>query len=356
MSVIIKNTYEGTTDQLPEDWHLKLVIALSHDTVTIEGNRFLSDVVLDSDYGIEWEDFLNKPIADAKFTIQVTPFNATNSNCQTCDEITQVELVDDTTEDIFEEGETYDYPTAVIDNDSICCFPFEIEVVSFNTLYFSDVSITSAGILTFTVLPSVPTISNVLITTYRVTCGNGGYDEANIYGNIEGTSTECVAPQNLEAELSDTDGAIATISWDAVLPTPTGYNWWLYQADDIYTVVQSGSVTANFVELTGLTPGESYVFAVQTDCGAGTSSIITIEFTTPVTGTESCGKFNVIYNDFGGVARFSFMNCSGTISNSIFPVGPNNQYHCMLMNPDTLEPIFFASDNGNVSYEYFEPC
>lgn len=355
MSVIIKNTYEGTTDQLPEDWHRKLVIALSHDTVTIEGNRFLSDVVLDSDYGIEWEDFLNKPIADAKFTIQVTPFNATNSNCQTCDEITQVELVDDTTEDIFEEGETYDYPTAVIDNDSICCFPFEIEVVSFNTLYFSDVSITDAGILTFTVLPSVPTISNVLIATYRVTCGNGGYDEANIYGNIEGTSAECVAPQELVVTYDESDGTVATVDWDGVLPTPVGYIWSLYLASDIYTPVQTGSEAGLSVYLTGLTEGEDYIFALQTDCGGDLSPITFVEFTTPVTDAENCGSFLVSFSPLdGGIANYSYMDCSGAIVNLTVTTFDSRNI-CMLMN-EVNEPIFFATDSADVIINYQYLC
>lgn len=42
LSVIIRNTFEGSTDQLPEDWHRKLVVAMSHDEITIENERLMS--------------------------------------------------------------------------------------------------------------------------------------------------------------------------------------------------------------------------------------------------------------------------------------------------------------------------
>src|SRR6187549_2999416 len=110
LSVVIRNTYEGKTDQLPEDWHRKLVIALAHDEVSIENERLLSNVTLNGDYGIDWQDFLQYPIAQANFQVQVTPFNATNSNCQTCEEMSQVVCVDDTTDEVWEEGSTNQFP------------------------------------------------------------------------------------------------------------------------------------------------------------------------------------------------------------------------------------------------------
>ena len=222
LSAVISNTYEGKTDLLPKEWHQRLVIALSHDVVNIESDRLMTEVVLDSEYEIDWNEFLDFPIAQAGFTIQVTPFNASNTNCQTCDEISQLDLVDDITADVFDEGTTNEFPFSVLLNDNICCYPFEVEISSFNTNYFSAVSINAAGIVTFTLLPSVPTIASVLLATYRVTCPNGAYDEANIYVGIEGTSTECVAPQDLVVTLDPVDGTIATVDWNGVLPAPAG--------------------------------------------------------------------------------------------------------------------------------------
>ncbi len=213
LSVIIRNTYEGKTDQLPEDWHRKLVIAMAHDEVTIENERLMSNVVLDGDYSIDHQEFLNYPIAQATFSVQVTPFDATNSNCQTCDEMTQLNLVDDTTDETWAEGTTHDFPDVVTDNDAICCNPFEITLVTYNTNYFENVSISAGGVLTATVKDPVPSIENVFIATYRVTCPDGSYDEANIYGNISGTSPECPPwIQNIETEVESSTSV--TMSWE----------------------------------------------------------------------------------------------------------------------------------------------
>jgi hypothetical protein len=179
-SIIIRNTYEGKTDHFPEDWHRKLVIAMAHDTVTVEGERLLSDVVLYGDYGIEWQEFLNNPIAQANFKVQVTPFDATNSNCQTCDEMSQISLVDDYTDEVWDEGTTHDFPDVLTDNDSICCSPYTVSLLYFNPLFFTDVSISAAGVLTATVINPAPVVNDVLIATYRVTCADGSYDYADV--------------------------------------------------------------------------------------------------------------------------------------------------------------------------------
>ena len=355
LSASVSNTYEGKTDLIPKEWHQRLAIALSHDVVNIESDRLLTEVVLDSEYGINWNEFLDFPIAQANFTIQVTPFNATNSNCQTCDEIAQLSLVDDTTATVYNEGTTNEFPFSVLLNDNICCYPFTLEIVSFNTDYFSAVSITDAGIVTFTLVASVPTIANVLLATYRVTCPNGAYDEADIYVGIAGTSTECIAPQNVIAELPPTDGTVATIVWDPVLPTPTGYIWVLYLASDIYTPVDSGSTTDNFVNITGLTVGEDYVFTVQTDCGAyDLSDVSSVEFTSTETPSELCGNFQVSYApiDGGEITNISYMDCTGAVQNFVV-VSFMAIEICMLINSGETTPVFFATDSAsevNVTY------
>lgn len=349
ISVIVKNTYEGTTDQLPEDWHRKLVIALSHDNVKIEGNRFLSDVVLDSDYGIEWEDFLSKPIADAKFTIQVTPFNNSNSNCQTCDEIAQLALVDDTTATVYSEGTTNNFPFNILLNDSICCNPFVVSISSFNTAYFSAVSVTQLGVATFTVKPLVPDIAKTLLATYRVTCPNGAYDEANIYVGIEGTSTVCVAPEELVFD----SGAI---DWNGTIPAPAGgYDWYLYNANDIYTVIASGNTAGLSVNISAfIVPGQPYVATVNANCGGGNlSTSIMVEFSTPAPGT--CGAFTIThlppeYED----ANYTYMDCKGDIINRVFNL-TGNQFICMMMDASNV-PVFFTTTSTYISYTYTGSC
>jgi len=358
LSAVISNTYEGKTDDIPKEWHQKLVIALSHDTVNIESDRLLTEVVLDSEYEIGWQDFLDWPIAKSTFKVQVTPFNASNTNCQTCDEITQLELVDDTTADVFDEGTTNEFPFSVLDNDGICCYPFVISISSYNTTYFSSVTIADDGTVTFTVNDEVPNLANVLLATYRVTCPNGAYDEADIFVGIQGTSSECIAPANVVAELPPSDGSIATIIWDPVLPTPAGYTWVLYAADDIYTPIDSGTTTDNFVNLTGLTPGDAYVFTVQTDCGAyDFSEVSQLYFTTPNIDINNCGDFTVthINSETPQVSYYSYMDCVGDIHNES-TTGATQVNHCMMMNPDTLEPTFFTTTSTYISITYIGIC
>src|SRR5688572_11990655 len=81
LSVVIRKVYEGQTDSLPEKLHERLKIALRHDSVIIEGDKYVGAITQEGSYDIEWIDFLSKPIAQAKFKANVTPFNASNSNC-----------------------------------------------------------------------------------------------------------------------------------------------------------------------------------------------------------------------------------------------------------------------------------
>lgn len=358
LSAIVRNTYEGITDQLPEDWHRKLTIALTHDEVTIEDSRLLTDVVLDGEYEINWEDFLNKPIAGAGFKIQVTPFNASNTNCQTCEEIAQVSLIDDYTDEIWDEGTTHEFPDLITANDSICCFPFEIELMSFNTDYFDSVTISEDGVLTATVKASVPDVDNVLIATYRVTCENGGYDEANVYGNIQGTSTECPAPTGLLVVLTPTDGTIASLLWD-VPPSPAGgFDYELFLASDPVTPIQSGNTSADHVDLTGLTSGESYIFSLVAVCGAyDESTPVTTTFDTASRPADACGSFIVTYlpDVSEGIQSFSYMDCLGDIQNYVF-VGAGNVTKCMLITPGAETPIFFAASTADITLNYLELC
>ncbi len=84
----------------------------------------------EGDYQIEWPDFLTYPLGQATFKANVTPFNATNSNCTTCDEFTQVVTEDD---DIGTISEGASESVAVLDNDAICCYPVTLTIVSINS-------------------------------------------------------------------------------------------------------------------------------------------------------------------------------------------------------------------------------
>lgn len=357
LSAVIRNTYQGKTDHLPEDWHRKLVIALAHDSVTIEDNRFLSDVVIDGDYNIDWQDFLNNPLAQAGFTIQVTPFDATNSNCQTCEEIAQVELVDDYTDEIWEEGTTNEYPDLITANDTICCYPFEIEIVSFNTLYFDSVTVDQDGVLTAIVKDSVPILNDVLIATYRVTCENGGYDEANVYGNLNGTSTECVPVTDVSV-VKNGDGAY-TVSWVEPSPAPAGgYNYNLYLTTDLFTPIETGNTSGNSVAFTGLESGESYTVVIESACGGyDVSTPTTLPFTVDIFGEITCYSYQVNFFNVPGInTSFSYLNCEGTVINYQTGYGTGQVTLCMLTNPGETTPIFFAASSNDIVFTQLGLC
>lgn len=354
-SVVVRNTYNGKTDQLPEDWHRKLVIALSHDTISIENERLLSDVVLDSEYNIAWEDFLQKPTAPATFVVEVTPFNATNSNCQTCEEMSQVSLVDDTTAEVWDEGTTHEFPDVLTDNDTICCYPYTIELVTYNTQFFDSVTISSSGVLTATVINPAPPMSNVLIARYRVTCASGQYDEADVYGNIDGTDTDfCYEPIGplSKTELSATS---VLIDWDTVAPPPASWNWELYLTSDLGTPIDSGTVAISEVTLTGLSSFVSYTIFVISDCGAyNLSQPASLEF--EITGFPSgtCGNFSVESID-GDPAFISYMDCAGDIVNYNFTYAQTIQ-RCMLIVSGGTTPVYFVSSSPLVTINYIGLC
>lgn len=360
-SIVIRNTYEGKTDQLPEDWHRKLVIALAHDTVTIENERLMNNVVLDGDYQIEWQDFMQYPLAQANLKVQVTPFDATNSNCQTCEELSQVTLVEDTTTDIWVEGTTNEFPDVLTDNDSICCYPFTITLVTFNTLYFTSVTIDANGVLTATVIDPAPIISDVWIATYRVTCATGQYDEADVYGNITGSDVSfCypVVPDSLVYTAVNSTSAL--ISWDPYAPPPPAWNWELFETSDLGTVIQSGSVSFPDLEqlLTGLTAGISYTFSIVSECGAyDTSTPDTIEFTITSFAAETCGEFTVTYLPDVDAApqSISYMDCAGEIQNQTFNVATETNI-CMLIIADAEEPLYFVASSADISINYVGLC
>lgn len=359
LSMVIRNTFEGKTDQLPEAWHRKLVIAMAHDTVNVENERLLSDVVLDGDYSIEWQDFLNYPVAQATFNVQVTPFSATNSNCQTCEEMTQLNLVDDSTTDVWVEGTTNIFPDVLTDNDSICCRPFTLSLVWFNPLYFTSVTLDNAGVLTATVIDPCPVINDVWIAKYRVTCPDGSYDEANVYGNITGSDVSFCYPPVGPLVYSAVSSTEANISWDVTLPGPScGWNWELYLTADLGTIIQSGNTGAPAVNITGLTAGVSYTVVVVSDCCAyDYSTPLDLEFTITSFAAESCGEFTVTYlpNVDDAPQSISYMNCAGEIVNRTFTVAELATI-CMLIYPDGTTPVYFVASSVDISINYNGLC
>lgn len=317
MSVVVRKTLEGETDWMPEQWHEKLKIALAHDEVNIEGDKYNTNVSQDGDYEIEWTDFLDYPTAKAKFKVQVTPFSATNNNCMTCEEATQLNLVDDTIyanvyEDSLQEGE--EYTIDVKDNDRICCYPATFSITSFNSTYLDSAEIDQNGILTIVVKSELAAANNILLVTYRVACPNGSYDEADVYGTIEGTIEGCASPTNVV--LSALTPTTAAVSWDEANPVPNSYEWQLFEMQTPGTPVDSGTsaIGGVFPSLTGLDDGTDFGFYVRSVCDSGNSAWVEILFTTPVFG-DTCGRYRVRYDDSTGIstnyADITYIDCNG---------------------------------------------
>lgn len=351
---IISKTYQGVTDQLPDFLHQRILVALTHDEVNIESDKFVGQIVKQGGYQIEWQNFLNYPLGVAEFTARVTPFNASNFNCATCNEYSQIDLENDSFYADLEEGETASL--SVFDNDSICCNPFTAEITYWNSGYLAAIPTIDeeTGEVTVTVKNPVSTGSNILIAKYRVTCENGQYDEANIYANINGSIETCEPVGTISSDaIFETE---ATIEWVASGSAVNQYNWALYLASDITTPVQTGSTTSLFVNLTGLTPGTNYTFAVTVDClyNENDSTTETFDFSTQtVSGEGSCGVFTFYNDGFPSPASVpvSYFDCNGLLQHE--NVG-TNLTRCLLMNSPG-NPTYLVIHPGG-SWEYLGLC
>lgn len=357
LSAVVRKVYEGETSWLPEAIHERLKIALMHDDVTIEGYRYLGGVSVEGEYDIDWQRYLDYPIAKAEFKVQVTPFNYSNDNCQTCDEATQLSLEDDTITgpyEVLEEGQEYQYN--VFANDSICCSPVTAEIVTINSTYVDSATIdATSGIVTITMKATTPSATLANLLTYRVTCPNGGYDDADVFANVNGSEEVCEAPTNLQ--IVSTSETEAEISWDAVIDA-TEYDWQLFLASDLFNPVQTGSEATNSETLTGLTPGTDYVFYIQTDCGDGdTSAFSNIPFTTEGEAEEGCGQYEVCNGPFDPEVEGSqtitvtYINCAGDLANTILVANQCKLICALETSPGNPVSIINAD-----SVTYIGPC
>lgn len=357
LSAIIRKVFEGETDNLPKEIHERLIIALSHDDVTIEGRYLSTGVSMESDYDIDWNKYLDFPLAKAAFKVQVTPFNYSNDNCQTCDEATQLSLVDDTITGPYEaldEGQEYTYN--VFANDSICCSPVTAEIVTYDSAYIASASISAAsGIITITMQASMTAATLANLLTYRVTCPNGGYDDADVFANINGSEEPaCETPSNLQ--VNDITETGATFTWDAVGGFVL-YTWQLYLASDLITPINSGVTGSNTVTFSGtLTPGTDYVFYVRTNCPDSVSGFSNIPFSTLGESTGGCGQYEIcnVTPDGLGAISATYMNCAGSYSNVIIPHSDCRTVCALEDSPGS--PVDIFSGSGDISITYLGSC
>lgn len=321
LSVIIRKVYDGQTDDMPEKMHERLVVALGHDNVVIEGDKYIGAITLEgNNYDIEWSDFLSRPVAQAKFKANVTPFNATNSNCGTCEEYSQVIAEDDNLGDIPEDSiQVVD----ILANDSICCYPITVSIITFNTSFVDSVVVNPDNTVTIEIKDNLPSANSVMLGTYRVQCDNGIYDEANIIANIQGTSPDpvCLAPTDPQLDSLDSDTS-ATFSWTAPSPVPDcGYHWEVRTPFSV--VLASGDVAGTSVTVTGLPSNENFLrFFVRSNCCDAFESNYAgpvIFSLPPPSDTETCGEYELTNENLFFWRSASYIDCNGDEQTIIVP-------------------------------------
>lgn len=349
LSSVIRKQYEGETDNWPEKLHERFKIALSHDNVTIEGERYAGDVVQDGDYTIAWSDFLDYPLAKAAFKVLATPFDASNTNCGVCADYIQIVAVDDTLPDLTE-GQTIS--VAVLNNDSICCDPVALTLITSNSDYVESIAVEGMQ-LNIEIKDPVATQNNVLLATYRVQCENGQYDEANVYANVTGSEEACLAPEAVTINDIDADSARITV-WPPSPAPADGYEWELRQG---LTVIDSGAFVPGplFFNVSGLDPSTEYTVYVRSVCGPGDfSNYVQQSFTTnPPDDTGTCGRYQLTMDDGSGdpshFSNVQYYDCNGDPANQIVP-NQNSTFICALQTTPG-DPVFInAGSDVTVSY------
>jgi hypothetical protein len=348
-SIVVRKTYLGVTDYYPEWVHQRLKIALSHDTVNIESDKYLGGVSVDGDYEIDWVDFKDYPYGQANFKLEVTPFDATNSNCQTCDESTQLNLVDDRfTEELDQSTE---YTLNLFDNDSINCSPITVSITYTNAVFVESATIDEVtGVLTLFTKPLFFQRNTEKILTYRVTCSNGGYDEADVYADLIGEDAACLEPTNLEVSILDYNAG--GVNWTAPDPAPDAYEWQIAEEATPATIVDSGTVVSTAAESLDLEPATNYIFSVRSQCGSNYSQWVNIHLTTLVL-EETCGRYTVeIFGDDPQAGRdITYIACNNdTRTTHVFPFRPRNI--CVLQTAPGTPVSIIGADQ----ITYMRPC
>lgn len=96
-------------------------------------------------------------------------------------------------------------------------------------------------------------------------------------------NTNCDSPFNLQ--VANTTETSASLTWE-VLPTGIGVNVQYAEEGTDNWIDAAAEITDRAVTITGLNPGTSYVWRIQTACNLGPSSWVLSQFTT--TGVSPC--------------------------------------------------------------------
>jgi hypothetical protein len=363
LSNVVRKEYQAITDYLPEKWHDRLKIALAHQVVSVEGERYFGGVSQTGEYAITWPEFLDYPLGRAEFKLEVTPFNASSDNCGVCQDMNQVVTNDDFIGTI---GEDETVNVAILYNDVICCSPFQISLVSFNNVYVDSVNIVGNTLQIHT-KTGIPSQLLVNLATYRVTCDNGQFDEANVVADVNGSEpAECIIVTDLSLSLITATSAHA--EWVSNNVGGCGFNWELFLLDDLGTPVQTGSTTDEFLDLIDLLPSTYYRLFIEADCCAGSlapKNPITFS-TNPPDELDICGRYRIIFQNSCGepssYAQVQYLDCNDEYQTTTVPAFAT-RIVCMKQiapgNPIYYEIIFTnagPSCDVGLNVIYLEPC
>jgi hypothetical protein len=355
LSVVVRKVYEGITDRLPEKLHERLKIAIVHDEVQVEGDRYVGVATQEGDYQIEWQDFKDHPLAQGKFKMEVSPFNATNSNCGTCQEYTQIVCNDDVIFD-FDLLPDNTYNFKVLENDNICCSPVSVTLVTYDTTYLDSVTVEADQSITVHVKATAPSTVGWHIVRYRAQCANGQYDEADIVVDVDGVAPpDCGMPT--DSSMTDVQPFQATLNWTPVAGAYQ-YDIYVYKAPDYVAYIQTFSVVgggSSSTLITGLSPNTEYRIGIQSVCGNPTDGFVYsgfayIDFTTAEqTPTETCGLYELFNTDPDNFRSATFVNCDGLIEGVNIP--PLHQREiCVLQTSPGVPYNFNTEPQVNVVY------
>lgn len=356
-SVVVRKTFEAETDWMPASWLEALRIALMHNHVSVESTKLIGGVALEGDtYAIQWNEYRDYPTAKVEFTVQVDGYDMSNSNCVSCDAANQLNLTDDNL-GVHVEGSAG--AGNVFSNDQIFCDPVTASIITYSTIVLAaPPTITNQGAVSFVLNSPLPDATVYHIFTYRVTCPDGSYDDADVFIGIDGSLAGCSPPANVR-DASPPSYNTHTIIWDVNDNSDDGYYWELYEADNLGLVVLSGTPSQGSPEasFTGLEPCTDYRFFVRSICQSASveSAFAEITFSTDCL-EQTCGQYEVGYDD-GTAERnsinFTFMACNG--SYRTLPItNTQTRLVCMLQS-EPGQPVDLVS-GGITDLQYIGIC
>lgn len=266
---ISSKEYKCDVDFLPEYMHERMKVAIEADNVSIAGDGYSGDFRINSAYDVEWDEEHLLCTAPANFKAAVTPYAVRNSNCEDCDSDVQMELVNDLYVPDLTPSGSFEHDVAA--NDKVYCSPHVYSIESINTLLVDSASITSAGVLTIVMKSGIATMAAALLVTYRVTCGNGDYGVASVYGNIVGGDSDpCdVVPANYTAVLVYTPVKAIKVNFDDV-PGVAGYQIQITNIDTLASAMYAA--LPNPTDNTFPRANGNYRVDLFVDCGGGSIS------------------------------------------------------------------------------------